>query len=110
MVLLATVAKRLVVVSAHFAAAVMTASVAMFPVSLFVVLLLVAVLVSVANHVVMAVCLKPVELVLLVLYQQIRVTFFDCKLGQYFDDIDQTVCIERSVVLLREPEWPLFPI
>ena len=85
-VLLATVAQRLIMVAAAFAAMI-TASVAMFTVSLLVVLLLVAVLVRIAHHIVMAVRLKPVELVLLVLYQQIRVTFFDCKFSKYLYNV-----------------------
>ena len=55
-------------VSATFAAMI-TASVAMFTVSLLVVLLFFASVIRIAYHIMMAVRLKPVELVLLVLYQ-----------------------------------------
>lgn len=63
-----------------------------------------------STHRMRTVCLKPVQLMLLIDDHHGRVPSLLSQLSQCLDDTDKAVRIERGIVLLGEPQGPLFPI
>ena len=63
-----------------------------------------------STHWMRTVRLKPVQLMLLIDDHNGRVPSLLSQLCQCLDDTDEAVRIERGIVLLGEPQGPLFPI